>query len=354
MTSSVIPRAKQYLEHNLNVLITGLHGTGKSESLFELARQENIKLKYYSCSTLDPYTDLVGVPVPRVEEDGTEYLSMVRPREIDQAEWIIFDEFNRGDSKTQNAIFEIIQFRSINGEPLPKLRCCWAAMNPPGLDYQVEDVDPALIDRFDVFVNVEPRPSVQYMSHYMPSDVARVLVNWWREQDREKRGMENYISPRRLMKIGLLWQAVQEVRPALPPWGDFDVAKLQNDLRQISQDSTSSHGGIGDAPHNGFSYTPKDIGERNDQYVKYLLDNPKEIETHRKVLEALKAVSSQRLVKDYGHVLSACIPSLCEKFLASFPSAKITRLKANFNVLPESEQQARLGLKNVLDKIEAF
>ena len=205
--SSLIPNGKKLLENNFNVILLGLHGTGKTTAIFDLAKEMDIKVAYFSCSTLDPYTDLVGVPVPiERKEGGGRELEMVRPRSIDEAELIFFDEFNRADRQTLNAIFEIIQFKSINGERLPKLKACWAAMNPPNEEYQVVEVDPALLDRFDVFLNVSPHVSVDYMKDFIKIETARILKAWWDQHggySKGKDGKISYISPRRLLKMGI-------------------------------------------------------------------------------------------------------------------------------------------------------
>src|SRR3954447_4363445 len=136
----MIPKIDQYYAAGMNLLLVGLHGVGKTEAILTFCRENGVVLKYYSCSTLDPYTDLVGVPTPRKycmndrlwlgtnqdtcpicnhrleEEDSpvVESLKMVRPREVDDAELIFFDELNRAPDAVQNAVLEIIQFRSIN------------------------------------------------------------------------------------------------------------------------------------------------------------------------------------------------------------------------------------------------
>jgi hypothetical protein len=102
-------------------------------------------------------------PLPQGGESGT-HLQMVRPRDVDDAELIFFDEFNRADPKVHNAVLEIVQFQTINGEKLPHARMVWAAMNPPGKEYDVEDLDPALVDRFDVYEEVKATPSVTYLA----------------------------------------------------------------------------------------------------------------------------------------------------------------------------------------------
>lgn len=239
---NLIPNGKKYMEQGKNVLLIGPHGTGKTYSIMELVEQLDWNLAYFSCSTMDVYTDLIGVPVPK-EDEGIDYLKMVRPHAIDNAQIIFFDEFNRADSQTMNAVFEIIQFGTINGEKLPNLRCCWAAMNPADGDYTVSETDPALLDRFHAYIKMEPKPSVAYMSKYMDKKVARAIVRWWNQHETKQKNANlkkermSYVSPRRLVMIGEDWMANKNgtsVLRCLPPNGDYDHNKLIDMLETAS------------------------------------------------------------------------------------------------------------------------
>jgi len=67
---------------------------------------------------------------------------------------IFFDEFNRGRLDVQQAAFQIVLDRRIHTHKLPDDCQIVCACNPPttdegtGLDYNVEEIDPALLDRF--------------------------------------------------------------------------------------------------------------------------------------------------------------------------------------------------------------
>jgi len=132
-----------YAKNNLNVLIIGTHGIGKSLIVKSIAEKLKIKFKYFSTSTLDAFADLVGIPTPDKE---TNSLKFYRPKDLEDAEFIFFDELSRGHPRVLNAILEIIQFKTVNGYKLPNLKIVWAAMNPSGEDYQTEELDPALTD----------------------------------------------------------------------------------------------------------------------------------------------------------------------------------------------------------------
>lgn len=65
---------------------------------------------------------------------------------------IFFDEFNRGRLDVQQAAFQIVLDRRIHTHKIPDNCVIVCACNPPtsveGLEYNVEEIDPALLDRF--------------------------------------------------------------------------------------------------------------------------------------------------------------------------------------------------------------
>ena len=353
-TSNLIPMADVYLRERKNILLIGLHGTGKTQSIMEIAKKNGVKMKYYSCSTLDPYTDLVGVPVPKTDDNGKDFLKMVRPRDIDEAEIIFFDEFNRADPKTINAVFEIIQFQSINGEHLPNLQCCWAAINPPDKDYNVEQLDPAMIDRFDAFIEIKPSPSVAYLATKMPKEIAQALVSWWNEQNRARRKFEDYISPRRLEKIGMIYDVTRNqeaVKQAMPPGGNFDVKKLIEKLEiaigKRKKDEVIHN--IGTSASDKFQYTQGGIYQKREEIVKYLQQNPFEHETQKKICDTLKNanVGNDTLIVAYGEILNALTPAIFESFFNGLTTTKKSQIRNAFQKIKKTDITKTDALPNV-------
>lgn len=199
----------RYAKSNLNVLLSGPHGVGKTSMIVEVARQTGLRLKYYSSATLDPWADLVGIPVP-VGDDDNKHLKFIRPNDVDNAELVFFDELNRSHPKVQNAVLEMTQFKSINGVKLPHLRMVWAAINPAGNKYKVDTLDPALEDRFHIHGDIKANPQVEHFTRPNPSnpeemlftpEEAEHLVSWWNGLSKELRAE---LSPRRLEYFGLL------------------------------------------------------------------------------------------------------------------------------------------------------
>lgn len=190
---------KRYAEANLNVIISGRHGVGKSVMMLKVLHDLKLQVKYYSAATLDPWADLVGIPVPVdtvVDEQKVKELQFIRPRDIEEAEVVVFDELNRAHPKVLNAVLEMIQFKSINGEKLPKLKMVWAAINPSGGAYQVNDLDPALLDRFEIHLEASADPSKDYLGQACGNKiVAGQVVDWWYGLQQPQREV---ITPRRL------------------------------------------------------------------------------------------------------------------------------------------------------------
>lgn len=189
-------------QEGLNVLLEGPHGTGKTALIVAVANALGMKLKYYSASTLDPFTDLVGLPVPHVNAQGNHIIRFHRPDDINQADLVFFDEFNRAQPKVLNAVFEMIQFKSINGEPLPKLKAVFAASNPASEEYNVTDLDPALQDRFHIHMTFAPGPDREWFINRFGQNIGAALYDWWAAD--LKKEQQRLVSPRKLEHIGIL------------------------------------------------------------------------------------------------------------------------------------------------------
>lgn len=240
---------KMYIATGNNILLEGEHGVGKTEMCLqacsELKHEDGTpwKLLYFSASTLDPFTQLVGVPFPVEKDiDGqiVKTLESIRPHTIDEVDAVMFDEFNRAEYRTTNAVMEILQFHAINGERLRNLKAIIGCQNPPGGDYNVAPLDPAIVDRFQYKIQVPAKPSKSYITAAL-MDTASVVSGEKFAGERVRRvvdgafewynGLDNnapYISPRKIHQIcrnvlelqdfGAVYHQIQEaVEHAMPP-----------------------------------------------------------------------------------------------------------------------------------------
>jgi MoxR-like ATPase len=186
-----------WIRNNLNVLLIGHYGAGKTTRILDAFKRHKLKFKYFSASTMDPWCDFIGVPKVMTDERGA-YLDYILPRDFrdDTIEAIYMDEFNRSHKKVRNAVMELLQFKSMNGRPFNNLRMIWASINPEDEgDYQVDALDKGQKDRFQVQVGVPYEPKLEYFTNKFDHRQAKVAVNWWESLSDEQK-ME--VSPRRL------------------------------------------------------------------------------------------------------------------------------------------------------------
>ncbi len=310
------------MSKGLNVLLVGDHGVGKTAMVVDEAKRQGLTLKYYSSPTLDPWADLVGIPVPAPDErspgDAKRHLTFLRPADVERAEILFFDELNRAHPKVLNAVLEAIQFRTINGVALPKLKMVWAAINPPGGVYQVAELDPVLVDRFHVHLEVPADPSVDYYIHQagIPPHIAKALVMWWhRDLDDNLRTM---ISPRRLEYMGKNYQDGIELRYSLP---STIRAPLQHLLRRIDGQNLLP-----------FELTRKTIIDHQEEIVAEMAESA----------DVMLAVSGRLL--EWPDLMPQCIPL----FLA-MTSELQARLLANHTIKTALVNLAREGRKGNQD-----
>lgn len=191
-------KLNQYFQLGKNVLLEGKHGTGKTSLVTEIFNKNCKNWLYFSGSTLDPWVDFIGVP-KEIKKGNNYVLSFVLPEKMtdETVEAIFIDEYNRSHKKVRNATMELIQFKSINGRKFPNLKVIWAAINPSEdeEEYDVEQLDEAQIDRFQIQIKVPFVPDFEYFKNKFGNDCAKSALEWWNGiPDKAKR----LISPRRL------------------------------------------------------------------------------------------------------------------------------------------------------------
>lgn len=188
----------RFVDASFNLMIIGSHGTGKTERVLNCLQRNQLNYVYFSGSTLDPWIDFIGIPSKG--EGGV--MEFIRPSQINsELEAIFIDEYNRSPKEVRNAIMELVQFKTMNGMHFPELKFVWAAVNPPAdaddaesVDYDVEEIDPAQLDRFQAIVRVPDKPCARWFRQKYGEQGA-IAVKWWGEQARAAR---KDISPRRL------------------------------------------------------------------------------------------------------------------------------------------------------------
>lgn len=167
---------KRCVEEKITPLVWGKHGIGKSQiirTLFESEGYEVIDLRLGQLEV----GDLIGIPAqeyycpmcetkfgfsvkeaqcPICAQSGkkvpisgrTVWLPPSWFPQNGEKRLIFFDELNRGRLDVQQATFQIVLDRRIHTHKIPDNCGIICAGNPSGGDYFVEELDPALLDRF--------------------------------------------------------------------------------------------------------------------------------------------------------------------------------------------------------------
>lgn len=226
-------KLEKYLDSGFNVLLEGSHGIGKTAIIKEVFESKGLNWKYFSASTMDPWIDFIGVPKTVKDSNGHEFLELIKPRDFanDEVEAIFFDEFNRAPTKVMNAVMELIQFRSINGTKFKNLKVVWAAINPFDEDgtYAVEQLDPAIKDRFHIQIKIPLELDVSYLLRTYGEN-AKPFIKWWNELPKE---LKFKISPRRLDYAIQVYNAKGDLRDTLP--AESNVKKLEAYINEMNK-----------------------------------------------------------------------------------------------------------------------
>lgn len=139
------------LEHtpaSHNIMLTGRHGIGKSEILTSYFADKGMKVIALFLGQMSDPGDLIGLP------DKSGEITIFRPPywfPIDGKPIVLFlDELNRARPEVLQTIMDLALNRKLAGRDLPQGSRIIAAVNE-GDEYQLTDLDPALVSRFNVF-----------------------------------------------------------------------------------------------------------------------------------------------------------------------------------------------------------
>ena len=155
----------QCAPHVLNVhkpiLIRGRHGIGKSEVVYQIAEDLDLPVVERRASQMTE-GDLLGMPSPELVEVNGQQASVFRPfawfiQACTQPVVLFFDEVDRATTEVRQGLFELTDSRKLAGGSLhPETRIISAVNGGEhGDQYQVNEMDPAELDRYTVF-DVEP------------------------------------------------------------------------------------------------------------------------------------------------------------------------------------------------------
>ena len=127
------------------VLLEGPSGIGKSECVRSVAEDRlDVACIALDLSLLEP-PDLLGLPV--IAKGRTSYATPTS-LPLDGTGILLLEELNRAERYIRQPVLQLLSARSLNDYVLPDDWSVVAAVNPQNAGYDVDSLDPALLDRF--------------------------------------------------------------------------------------------------------------------------------------------------------------------------------------------------------------
>jgi len=150
---------------SVSVIVEGDHGIGKSESVHSFGKANDFHVEALFLSHQE-VADLIGIPtMERDEIDDVALTTWSKPIWLHRMELaaregrrciLFLDELNRAQTEVRQAALQLVLDKQIHEHRLPKTvvngvefdSFVVAAINPADGFYQVDELDPALLDRF--------------------------------------------------------------------------------------------------------------------------------------------------------------------------------------------------------------
>ena len=140
-----------------NIMLAGRHGIGKSQILTRYFKSKGMPVKTLFLGQMSDPGDLLGLP-NKDEETGKTVFMPPYWFPVDGKPIVLFlDEINRARPEILQTVMDLVLNRKLAGRELPEGSRIIAAGND-GEEYQLTDLDPALVSRFNIYTF---RPTVE-------------------------------------------------------------------------------------------------------------------------------------------------------------------------------------------------
>ena len=158
-----------------NIMLVGKHGIGKSRILEEYYTKKGFKIVTLFLGQMSDPGDLIGLPEKDEKTGKTDFL-LPYWFPTDRKPVVLFlDELNRARPEVLQTIMDLTLNRKLAGKALPLGSRIISAVNN-GNEYQLTDLDPALVSRFNIY---EFAPSVEnWLSWAKESGIDSRITNF--------------------------------------------------------------------------------------------------------------------------------------------------------------------------------
>ena len=220
------------LPASISVLMRGPTGVGKSHLAYATADDLGMPLVDVRGSTMDE-SKVTGIPDFEVSKElgvATFVLPSWFVRGCREPVVLFLDELNRSMPQVQQAFFQVVLDRSLGndaeGNPMvlhPETRV-FAAVNH-GAEYDVNDMDPALLRRF---WTVDLEPTNEDWLGWAKGRIDSVLVDFIRQTPAHLRPEVNSVEPGTVMPTPASWHRLDTSLKHMG-WGASEIAGSRPD-----------------------------------------------------------------------------------------------------------------------------
>lgn len=135
---------------NQNIMLVGQHGIGKSEIIKKFYQEKGMKVIPFFLGQMSDPGDLIGLMHKNEKTEVSEFLPPYW-WPVDGSPIVLFlDELNRARPEVLQSIMDLTLNKTLAGKKLPIGSIIISAINF-GDEYQVTDLDPALVSRFNIY-----------------------------------------------------------------------------------------------------------------------------------------------------------------------------------------------------------
>ena len=161
---SELKETLEFTPSTQNIMLVGKHGIGKSEILTSYFNSKGMKVVTLFLGQMADPGDIIGIPskVEKQDADGkatsrTDFTPPYWFPQDDQPIVLFLDELNRARPEILQTVMDLTLNRKLAGKALPEGCHVISAVND-GDEYQLTDLDPALVSRFNIY---EFKPTVE-------------------------------------------------------------------------------------------------------------------------------------------------------------------------------------------------
>jgi hypothetical protein len=164
------------LPADVSILVRGPHGIGKSHIFRQVADSYGMELIDRRLSQMTE-GDIIGLP--QLADGVTRFCPVDwLLRACHEPVALLLDEINRATPEVMQCAFQLVLDRELNGHKLHPETRVFCAINASA-DYQVNEVDPALLDRFWV-IDLEP-DTQDWINWAKKNDIDELIIDFIRQ-----------------------------------------------------------------------------------------------------------------------------------------------------------------------------